>query len=137
MSGGICKKSVEAYDYYENKWNYLPDMIEKRGSHASVSMGNKMFVIGGYNTLTCEIFDSVSRKFTYIKSINYQRIYNCRYKAVCIGQTIIVFLTTYAGYQEPGTKIFIYDVSKHQWSKKGCRVLKNLRDISCVKYYEE
>ena len=40
-------KSVEAYDYHENKRTYLPVMIEKRSYHAAVSMGNKMFVIGG------------------------------------------------------------------------------------------
>ena len=58
--------SVEAYDHYENKWTYLPDMIERRYYHDSVSMGNKMFVIGGGYTdgLGCEVFDSFSRKFT-------------------------------------------------------------------------
>ena len=35
-------KSVEAYDYYENKWTYLPDMIKERFHHAVVSMGNKL-----------------------------------------------------------------------------------------------
>ena len=34
-------KSVEAYDYYENKWKYLPCMIEKTSDHASVSIGKK------------------------------------------------------------------------------------------------
>ena len=53
MSGGYYKgTSVETYDYYENKWTYLPDMIESRCDHASVSMGNKMFVIGGSYTST-------------------------------------------------------------------------------------
>ena len=48
VTGGAFTNSVEAYDYYENKWTYLPDMIEERHYHASVSMGNKLFVIGGY-----------------------------------------------------------------------------------------
>ena len=43
-------KSVKAYDYYKNKWTYLPDIIEKRCNHAVVSMGNKMFVVGGNHT---------------------------------------------------------------------------------------
>ena len=59
-------KSVEAYDYYENKWTYLPDMIEKRSCHAAVSMGNKLFVSVGYKTSSCEIFDSISRYFTML-----------------------------------------------------------------------
>ena len=41
-------KSVETYDRHENKWNYIPDMIERRYNHGSLSMGNKMFVIGGW-----------------------------------------------------------------------------------------
>ena len=107
-------------------------MIEKWYNHAAVSMGNKMFVIGGEDTSTCEIFDSFSRKFTYIKSINYQSKYDCSFEAVCVSQTIIVFQT------EPyGTKLFIYDVSKQQWSEKECSVLQNLTGISCAKYYEE
>ena len=59
--------SVEAYDYYENKLTYLPEMIERRYYHASVSMGNKMFVIGGEKTPSCEAFDCLSRKFTALK----------------------------------------------------------------------
>ena len=56
-------KSVEAHEYYENKWTNLPDMIEERSHHAAVSIGNKMFVIGGSYTTSCEVFDSFSRKF--------------------------------------------------------------------------
>ena len=41
-------KSVETYDYYEDKWTYLADMIEQRSDHAAVSIGNKTFVIGGF-----------------------------------------------------------------------------------------
>ena len=61
-------KSVESYDYYKKKWIHLPDMNEKRFHHAAVSMGNKMFVIGGNETSSCEIFDSFSRSFTSLKS---------------------------------------------------------------------
>ena len=53
MSGGCKKKvlknlkSVEVYNYYENKRTYLPDMNEGRCEHASISMSNKMFAISG------------------------------------------------------------------------------------------
>ena len=43
VTGGKNKlsilKSVEAYDYHEDKWTYLPDMIEERSLQAVVSMG--------------------------------------------------------------------------------------------------
>ena len=65
-NGGL--KSVEAYDYYENRWTYLPDMTKKRRNHSTASMCNKMFVVGGKSTINCEVFDSYSRKFSEIKS---------------------------------------------------------------------
>ena len=83
-------KSVEAYDYYENKWAYLPGMIEKRDNHASVSTSNKLFVIGGSENLTCEIFDCCSRKFSYIKTcIDFNNL--SFFQAVCLSNQIITF----------------------------------------------
>ena len=109
-------------------------MIEQRCHHASVTMGNKMFVIGGCYTSTCEILDSYSRKFSYIKSMNLPTKYLSHYEsAVCISQTIIAFSMERT---EPyGTKIIIYDVNKNQWTEKNCSVLTNLTAISCAKYY--
>ena len=49
---------------------YLPEMINERRHHGSVSVGNKMFMIGGRRNTTCEVFDSISRKFTGINKIN-------------------------------------------------------------------
>ena len=95
-------------------------------------MGNKMFVIGGYHTSTCEIFDSYSRKFSYIKSMNVTTKYYSTYGAVCIGQTIVVFQK-----ERYGTKIIIYDINKNTWTEENCSVLKNLTGISCAKYYNE
>ena len=63
VSSGIYNlKSVEAYDFHENKWSFLPDMIQKKYCHGSVGLGNKLFVIG----YTSEVFDSLSRVFTEI-----------------------------------------------------------------------
>ena len=61
-------KSVEAFDYCENKWTYLQDMNEKRSNHAAVSIGNKMFVIGRAYSTSCEVLDNFSRRFTNINS---------------------------------------------------------------------
>ena len=94
VTGGVSLKSVEAYDYYENKWNYLSDMIKKRYHHSSVSMGNKMFVVGGgENTdeLAGEVFDSFSRKFTYISYATIKGINQYKSEALCVCNKIIVF----------------------------------------------
>ena len=61
------RKSVETYDHYKNKWNLLPELIYGRCNHEVVSMGNKMFAIGGKVLRSCEVFDSFSRKFTLLK----------------------------------------------------------------------
>ena len=62
LTGGFDEvsvlKSVEAYDYYENKWDSFPCMINKRYLHGAVCMGNKLFVIGGEYNATCEVVDS-------------------------------------------------------------------------------
>ena len=44
-------------------------MIEERLYCASVRMGNKLFVIGGHNKTSCEVFDSLSRKLTLLKGV--------------------------------------------------------------------
>ena len=64
-------KSVEAYDYYENKWTHLPGRFQ----HVLVSMSNKMFVIGEYEKYTCSDFTNVMNDF----------------QAVNIGNCIIIF----------------------------------------------
>ena len=91
MSGGRKSNSVEAFDYFENIWTYLPDMIEKRFSHASVSMGNKMFVIAGFQQSTCEQFDSCSRMFSYIKTFSYFTNDMSQFQAVCYSNQVIIF----------------------------------------------
>ena len=48
-----------------------------------------MFVIGGYNTLGCEVFDSSTRKFTCINSAKSQYMHES--EAVCVGDKIFVF----------------------------------------------
>ena len=95
-------------------------------------MGNKLFVIGGYNS-TFEIFDSYSRKFTYIKTANFTTKYRFPYGAVCIGQIIVVFSMKQT--KPYYTNIIIYDVRKDKWIEKECSVLKNFTELSCVKYY--
>ena len=65
-------------------------MIQGRHDHASVSMGNKMFVIGGHKTTSCEVFDSFTRQFTTIKSCLIPKMKSRYFKAVCTGNNIVV-----------------------------------------------
>ena len=128
------RKSVEAYDYYENKWNKLPDMIERRKDHTSVGFGNKLFVIGGYHLSHFEVFDSFSRKFTIFNSFveNSLKAYDFK-KAVCVGNKIFVF-TDQGEYRLFGTNVFIYDVINGNWSEKKVPIVNSLSLSSFIKY---
>ena len=70
-------KSVEAYCFYENKWTKLPDMLKARSGHGSVSLGNKMFVISRNLSNSCEMFYSISNKFTLLKTKPYVNNIDC------------------------------------------------------------
>ena len=106
VSGGLSIKTVEAYDYHEDTWTYSPNMNEKRECHGAVSMGNKMFVIGGDMNLTCEVFDSISKKFTYIKELSVVRFSDLdSVKAITVGSKIIVF----AGIDSTYCEVDVYD----------------------------
>ena len=72
-------KSVEAYDYHGNKWTRLPDMLEKRSQHFLKSLGNKMFVMSRFLDQRCKIFDSVSRKFSYVKASPFSKRLNLHF----------------------------------------------------------
>ena len=118
--------SVGAYDHHENKWTNLPGMIKGRYSHGAVSMGNKMFVIGKRHDLTCEVFDSVSRKFTNIKeriqihsgcdsSLKKIKVATFRkviLQPVGIGKQVIVLCR----FDDSASKNYLsYDVLTNQW----------------------
>ena len=62
-------------------------MLVKRFRHATVSMENKLFVIGGNYNSDCEVFDSISNKFILIKSI--PKVHDVN--AVSINYKIYVF----------------------------------------------
>ena len=138
MTGGFDNgfkelKSVEYYDYYDNRWTYLPDMITKRSSHATVSMGNKMFAIGGSKTLNCETFNNYSRKFTSVKPISkLSYIHFHSVKAVCVGKHITV-IHIFLGKKE--TKMYVYDIDKQLWSNVDYK--DSLLGSNCVKYYKQ
>ena len=108
--------SVEAYNSHENKWVRFPHMLERRSEHDIVSMGNRMFVIGGRIDNTCEVFDSVTNKFTYIE--NTPKIKDVDYitnnHLVCIGCKVYLIqqIMMYQPFKEKGITMLYYDVQK-------------------------
>ena len=98
-------------------------MIDKRSGHGSVRMCNKRFVIGGNDNNTCEVFDSISRKFTSIKKIEVTNTVGL--SVVGIDNEMFAFHKLHSS----GIKYFhIYDVLKDQWCVKEI----DLNDVHCV-----
>ena len=106
-------------------------MIECRNNHASVSMGNNLFVIGGNNNPKSEVFDSFSRKFTNVKCPITNKMYRFKFNAVCVGYKIVIFNESCTLSQ---TKIFIYDVASERWSDKKIYQVNKLSESSYIKY---
>ena len=135
VSGGYndnTLKSVEAYDYFENRWSCLPDMIEERYFHALGSMGNKLFVISAYEQSTCELFDSWSRKFCYMKTCAEFSNGMSSCQSVCISNQLIIFVE----YCRCQTKMFTYNVETSEWKLIDCGYLKNKCRAGCIKYHQ-
>ena len=103
-------KSAESYDYHENKWIHLPDMIGLRDEHSSFNMGNKFFVIGGYSNVEAEVFDSTSRKFTLLNlKILCRNEYLCKCETVNVCREMFVFCSCYENRQ---LKLHVYNVDE-------------------------
>ena len=139
VTGGVYNwnelKSVEAYDYYENKWTYLPDMIEERFYHAAASMGNKQFVIGGDINTNCEVFDSSSRKFTNIHSEICSDLESLYFYGFGIGNNVVIFQEDLTEITVVKTAIYLYDVDNLKWSNVQCYFTKKILESRFVKYY--
>ena len=106
-------------------------MIKGRCSHGAVSLGNKMFVIGGIGRLNCEVFDSSSRIFTRIERLlilNNLTYY--RTSVLNIGYKILVFCSTGSS---ANNKFQIYDVLKDQWFSKENEFIGAKMYVRCSK----
>ena len=89
----------------------MPDMLEARSDHASVSIKNKLYVIGG-SSKQCEVLDSFSRKFIYIKPISNIYEYK-RFKTQCVtmGNSIKIF-------NKDSLDAAVYDVEEEEWCEE-------------------
>ena len=144
----ICLKTIEAYDYHENKWSSLPCMLSPRTNHTAVSISNKLFMIGGCSRRACydnfdvladfEVFDRVNMKFTSIQRPPMWNNSVLPFQAVCIGYKIVVFqgnsvvLDRCTGCSHE-IEVFIYDVETNDFKFKTSFYLRNNKNFSCTK----
>ena len=73
VTGGIydCEVSVEAYDHHLNEWTYMPDLLEGKVGHGSVAMGNKFYVIGVFEPLSCEVLTKFPESLLELSSFHH------------------------------------------------------------------
>ena len=119
--------TVECYDHVADSWSRMPNMIEKREYHKSAAIKNKLFVVGGRWTATCEVFDSTCSKFVLLKppSVLHKIFLYIPAKVVTIGSNVVVFC-------DKGTVLF-YDSKTFQWSGEWCEETKGIQNFSCAK----
>ena len=128
VSGGYdSSNTVEAYDHVGDTWENMPNMTNGRFRHKSVAVKNKLFVIGGLSTNNCEVFDSNSNKFTFLKhpSRAYEFELYDPFKVITVGSKIFIF--------QSNSEVKTYDFENDEWSVKVCEATKNLMFFSCVK----
>ena len=112
LSGGSdyrgSSTSVEVYDHCAKKWSHMPDMLEGRSHHASISIKNKLFMVGG-TSKNCEVFDSFSQKFASIKPIlPIYRYEHVRTQYAVIGSKIKIF-------NNDSLDAIVFDTEKEEW----------------------
>ena len=115
----------------------MPDMLQARSKHASVSIRNKFYVVGGSSSTSCEMFDSFSGKFVYIKPISHiDNMWGVFATNPCVamGNKLIVFNLNNKLDGTEELKSVEYDVETEQLSEENyADLLDSLDDVFIVK----
>ena len=137
VSGGCIENNrfnvtntVEAYDPFADTWSSMPNMIEGRFSHCSVSIRNKLYVLGsndGQGSKKCEVFDFSCKKFVMIKPFpsTFNFDLNYVFNTFSIGNKIITI------GNNSSTALY-YDVEKDEWSEETFNLTKDNFFFSCT-----
>ena len=110
VSGGYNNgllNTVEAYDHIANEWTNMFNMNNRRYFHKSVAIKNKLFIVKGDSTDTCEVYDSTCKKFVLLKTLN-----NCLVNYKNLEAVVIIGNKLYVFHERKST-CFIYDVENY------------------------
>ena len=127
----------ESYCFYENKWKKFPNLMAKRCNHATVSMGNKLFVIGGNYENNGEVFDSVTNKFVIIENTPGT---NHLINAFSIGYKIYVFYQNFNFNYRRENKNYMFTLCYNDQENafiKDSKLALDSRVISCAKIFKK
>ena len=133
VSGGrkqfIRHRSVEAYDPSTNKWSLIDSMKAPRCLHASISVRNKMFVVGG-DGWGCEWFSSFSELFFDANFLSFgpaEELGSTQYAKLGVksGSKVVVF-------RGGGVKAYVLDLEEEEWGEEfELDFLHQKRDKDC------
>ena len=131
VSGGYSypvEDRVEVYDHVADSWSEMREMCERRHTHKSVGVKNKLFIIGGVGTPRCEVYDSRLNIFLWLKPHPASFTNNLNYPAgvISIGSKVVVFV------QSTG-RTLLYDFEDEEWMEKPCEAIKYIKWYSCAK----
>ena len=106
--------AVEAYDHASDSWSSMPRMIGSRSHHASVSIGSKLYVIGGLygKGFSCEVFDFFSNTFVGVRNAMpyFGGVHPVSVRCLSIGNAITVF------NESSSKEHVVFDAEKREWS---------------------
>ena len=122
-SVGFYTKTVESYCFHENKWTYFPNLLVKRSQHTTLSINNKLFVIGGYYKSGCEVFESTTNNFVFVESL--PKITSSY--ALSIGYKIYLFQCSLQVYDDEKTDVLILSYN----DKQSALVQENSLQLDC------
>ena len=127
----LKSNSSESYCFHENKWTYFRDTLVKRSGHATLTISNKLFVIGGHYKNDCEVFESITNKFVFIENLPKFR----RFDAVSFADKIFVFRKVYGNCEKEDRSekmTFCYNEKQNVWIQENILQLK-YKVNSCAK----
>ena len=117
-------------------------MLKGKSSHSTVTIGNKMFVIAiRYLDNGCEVFDSITNKFTFIKrNLHMENIdyYSPKIEAISVGYKVHVFCAKKCLYSKEKSRIltFCYDVKENTWNSEDNCDPQYVDCFSCAKVFK-
>ena len=126
-------KTVEAYDSGSNTWSYVQSMNEVRANHGLVAINNKMFVFGGMSK-SCEMFDSFSNKYVFLKqppdNIQFNLASTNIHTAFAIGKKVFIF-------EENSKMVVVYSLDKDEWIEQSLDLAEQNMDcfVNCVQVF--
>lgn len=141
LIGGGNSSSCRKFTFTELgiKYTTLPNLKQCRKEHASVLLGNEVYVMGGYDGIskfflnTCEKLDLSTLTWAEAPSMNIRK---CAF-AVCSMGTNDVF--TFGGYDGESRIAEIERFSKkdQKWTVLEVSLLKPLSNAACVNTHED